>query len=128
MTNKPGLTIFAICSRVTHIHQSIIFTGLGLLLGRFLTYGKDYMQWYAQNNTMRHNVNGHIANAGNALLPSIGYCDIQESSLEVGNDNSTIIYTYLIGKTEVGRTCLNFWALTKIFAYSNFQTLCFLLL
>lgn len=55
-----------------------------VLLGRFAGYGTKYLRWHAQNNTLRHVVTfkSQQAQAGGELLPSMGFCDIHEMSLE----------------------------------------------
>lgn len=55
-----------------------------LLLGNYLTYGRDYLVWYEKHLTIEH-VGNPITlqpKAGNILLPSMGYCDIREASLD----------------------------------------------
>jgi len=59
-----------------------------LLHHKFLTYGRDYLQWTDLDHNLAHEHNlreRHSPKPGNALLPPMGLCEIHEASRDVRN-------------------------------------------
>lgn len=80
-----------------------------LLMYNYITYGRDYLRWSIKNSSMLHisaKLRAH-AKAGNVLLPSMGFCDIDEAALDskrtIHNENRliceispNILYQYIL--------------------------------
>ena len=54
------------------------------LNNKFISYGKDWIRWTSQNNTMMYDKMGNHGKSrpGELLLPSFGLCIIHEGSLD----------------------------------------------
>jgi len=57
-----------------------------LLLGNFKNYGISWITWSHLNHTVAFDFfKGELPKPGNILLPSFGFCEIQEASMDVRN-------------------------------------------
>merc|ERR1719427_2363036 len=66
----------------------VLFSLDNLLLGNYMSYGKDYIRTSISESNQLHDANlRHRSEAkpGNVLIPAMGYCDVQEASRDVRN-------------------------------------------
>lgn len=62
-----------------------VFTN-DLLIGNFKNYGFKWAEWSRLNHTSAFDFfEGDIPKPGNVLLPSFGYCEIQEAHMDIRN-------------------------------------------
>lgn len=101
------------------------------LQGKYISYGTDYIEWSEQNNTLKHTVlkDKYRANAGNILLPSMGYCDVHEASTDIRNTfhnknryiceiSPHVLYQYVLAVLWFFFVASNLIALIGFFVYA----------
>ena len=79
---KSRLVVNLLAKMSYFLGNSVAFITCDILLnGNYKTYGYQWFQWLR----MDHNIMFHLVNPGNVLLPTFGFCEIQEASMDVQN-------------------------------------------
>ena len=78
--------VMNVCVKIVYILVNVMtffFTDM-ILHGNFISYGVNYTSWSKWNHTAAYGFfEGSAPKPGNILLPSFGFCEIQEARLDI---------------------------------------------